>query len=69
MPTTLRVFDPAMSCSSGVCGPSIDADLARRVALVPWFQQSGDERLDLVAGPSSQTAPNDLLSHRESATP
>ena len=44
-------------------------DLARRVALVPWFQQSGDGRLDLVAGPSSQTAPNDFLPQRESATP
>ncbi|MCL6570876.1 MAG: arsenic metallochaperone ArsD family protein, partial [Bacillus sp. (in: Bacteria)] len=25
----IQIFDPAMCCSSGVCGPSIDPDLLR----------------------------------------
>lgn len=28
----VRVFDPAMCCSSGVCGPSVDPHLARFAA-------------------------------------
>ena len=27
--TAVRVFDPAMCCSTGVCGPSVDPQLAR----------------------------------------
>ena len=34
MSTHVRVFDPAMCCSSGVCGPSVDPDLARMVGMV-----------------------------------
>ena len=41
MPTTLRVFDPAMCCSSGVCGPTLDADLARFAADLDWLQKQG----------------------------
>src|ERR1035437_7160609 len=29
MSTQVRVFDPAMCCSTGVCGPSVAPDLAR----------------------------------------
>ncbi|XXT34100.1 arsenic metallochaperone ArsD family protein [Sorangium sp. So ce448] len=29
MSVTIRVFDPAMCCSTGVCGPSIDPELTR----------------------------------------
>ena len=41
MPTTHRVFDPAMCCSSGVCGPTLDADLARFAADLDWLQKQG----------------------------
>ena len=26
MPAQIRVFDPAMCCSTGVCGPSVDPE-------------------------------------------
>jgi Arsenical resistance operon protein ArsD len=29
---TVRVFDPAMCCSTGICGPSIDPQLVRFAA-------------------------------------
>lgn len=41
MPASIRVFDPAMCCSSGVCGPSVDPELARFAADVDWLQKQG----------------------------
>ncbi len=41
MSVTIRVFDPAMCCSTGVCGPSVDPDLARFAADVDWIQKQG----------------------------
>lgn len=41
MPVAIRVFDPAMCCSSGVCGPSVDPELARFAADVDWLQKQG----------------------------
>ena len=41
MSATIRVFDPAMCCSTGVCGPSVDPDLARFAADVDWLQKQG----------------------------
>ena len=38
MSTTIRVFDPAMCCSSGVCGPQVDPDLARFAADLDWLK-------------------------------
>ena len=38
---TLRVYDPAMCCSSGVCGPSVDPDLARFAADLAWAKAQG----------------------------
>lgn len=37
----LRVFDPPMCCSTGVCGPSVDADLARFGADLEWLKKQG----------------------------
>ncbi len=39
--TTLQVYDPAMCCSTGVCGPSIDPDLARFAADLEWIASQG----------------------------
>ena len=33
----LEVFDPAMCCSSGVCGPSVDPLLSRFSADLDWL--------------------------------
>ena len=41
MSVTIRVFDPAMCCSTGVCGPTVDPDLARFAADVDWLQKQG----------------------------
>ena len=50
----IRVFDPAMCCSSGVCGPSVDPRLARFAADLDWLKSRGVsvERFNL----SQQTA-------------
>jgi hypothetical protein len=41
MSVTIRVFDPAMCCSTGVCGPTVDPELARFAADVEWLQKQG----------------------------
>ena len=39
----LRVFDPPMCCSTGVCGPAVDPELARFSADLEWLKQQGVE--------------------------
>lgn len=39
--STVKVFDPPMCCSSGVCGPTPDAALMRFAADLKWFQDQG----------------------------
>ena len=41
--TKLQVFDPAMCCSTGVCGPSVDPVLPRFAADVEWLKSKGVE--------------------------
>lgn len=52
---TVRVFDPAMCCSSGVCGPSIDPRLARFAADLGWLKGQGVavERFNLSQQPAA----------------
>ena len=38
---TLQVYDPAMCCSTGVCGPDVDPELANFAALLSQLQQRG----------------------------
>ena len=38
---TIEVFDPAMCCSTGVCGPAVDPDLARFAGDVEWLKEHG----------------------------
>jgi len=38
---TIQMFDPAMCCSSGVCGPSVDPLLARFSADLQWLSTQG----------------------------
>ena len=40
---TIEVYDPAMCCSTGVCGPSADADLARFAGDLDWLASVGVE--------------------------
>lgn len=55
MSVTLRVFDPALCCATGVCGPSVDAELARFAADVAWLQKQGVavERFNLSQQPGA----------------
>lgn len=39
----IEVFDPAMCCSTGVCGPSVDPDLARFAGDLDWLAAQGVE--------------------------
>lgn len=38
---TVEVFDPAMCCSTGVCGPSVDPALARFESDLRWLTDQG----------------------------
>ncbi|MEO8682603.1 MAG: arsenite efflux transporter metallochaperone ArsD [Vicinamibacterales bacterium] len=53
--TAVRVFDPAMCCSSGVCGPSVDPALARFAADLDWLKAQGVsvERFNLAQQPGA----------------
>lgn len=55
MSMTIRVFDPAMCCSTGVCGPSVDPELARFAADVDWLEKQGVkvERFNLSQQPAA----------------
>ena len=37
----IEVFDPAMCCSTGVCGPSVDPALATFAADLDWLSDRG----------------------------
>ena len=37
----LQVFDPAMCCSTGICGPSVDPALPRFAADLEWLKSKG----------------------------
>jgi hypothetical protein len=53
--TAVRVFDPAMCCSTGVCGPSVDPQLARFSADLEWLKSQGVsvERFNLAQEPAA----------------
>lgn len=53
--TAVRVFDPAMCCSTGVCGPSVDPQLARFAADLVWLKGQGVsvERFNLAQEPAA----------------
>ena len=54
----LEVFDPAMCCSSGVCGPSVDPALARFAGDAEWLSARGVavERFNLAQQPGAFAA-------------
>jgi len=53
--TAVRVFDPAMCCSTGICGPSIDPQLVRFAADLDWLKGQGVvvERFNLSQQPGA----------------
>jgi AhpD family alkylhydroperoxidase len=53
--TAVRVFDPAMCCATGICGPSVDPQLARFAADLDWLKSQGVsvERFNLSQQPAA----------------
>jgi AhpD family alkylhydroperoxidase len=51
----LKIYDPAMCCSSGVCGPDVDPVLVRFAADLKWLQEQGAEvqRFNLSRSPAA----------------
>lgn len=39
--TSVHVFDPAMCCSTGICGPSVDPAVVRFAADLAWLTTQG----------------------------
>ena len=39
--TTIQIFDPALCCSSGVCGTEVDQALVNFSADADWARQNG----------------------------
>ena len=56
--TAVHVFDPAMCCSTGVCGPSVEPELARFAADLDWLKSQGIsvERFNLSQQPGAFAA-------------
>ena len=54
----VEVFDPAMCCSTGVCGPKVDPALARFAADLHWLanQKVAVERYNLAQQPQAFAA-------------
>lgn len=55
--TVLHVFDPAMCCSTGVCGPLVNPVLPRFAADLNWLKSQGVqvERFNLAQNPDTFT--------------
>jgi hypothetical protein len=54
----LRIYDPALCCSTGVCGPEVDDGLVRFAADVAWLIAQGVpvERYNLAQEPGAFVA-------------
>lgn len=53
--TVVRVYDPPLCCSTGVCGPSVDPKLARFAGDLLWLESQGAavERFNLAQQPAA----------------
>lgn len=72
---SIQVFDPALCCSSGVCGTDVDQKLVDFSADVDWAKQQGAqiERFNLAQQPmafaDNAAVKNLLQQHGEAALP
>lgn len=55
---TVSVYDPAMCCPTGVCGPSVDPELGRISQDLRWVESQGArvERFNLAQEPNAFVA-------------
>lgn len=60
--TTVKVFDPAMCCPTGICGPSVDPALVRFAADLDWLKHQGItvERFGLSQQPAAFASDSDV---------
>jgi hypothetical protein len=72
---SIQIFDPAMCCSTGVCGIAVDQNLVTFAADVDWARQKGAqiERFNLSQQPlafaSNDTIKNLLQSAGQTVLP
>jgi hypothetical protein len=72
---TLHIFDPAMCCSTGTCGPEVDTKLVQFAADLDWLKSEGVivQRHNLSQNPAAfveNAAVNTALTERgEAALP
>ncbi len=59
MSVTIRVYDPALCCATGVCGTSVDPELARFAGDLAWLSARGVtiERYNLAQQPGAFVEP------------
>jgi len=64
----VRVFDPAMCCSTGICGPSVEPQLVRFAADLDWLKSQGVsvERFNLAQQPAAFAADSAVKTALES---
>ncbi|WIW70665.1 arsenite efflux transporter metallochaperone ArsD [Anaerosinus gibii] len=71
----IEIFDPAMCCSTGICGPSIDKELLRVATVINNIEKKGIKiiRYGLSSNPQAfimNTKVNELLrEHNEKILP
>ena len=71
----LHVFDPAMCCSTGVCGPEVDTKLVQFAADLDWLKSVGVivQRHNLSQNPAAfvenETVKTTLTEKGEAALP
>ncbi|MEI8288298.1 MAG: arsenite efflux transporter metallochaperone ArsD [Verrucomicrobiota bacterium] len=72
---TIQVFDPAMCCSTGVCGPEVDTKLVQFAADLDWLKAQDVivQRHNLSQNPAAfvenPTAQRTLMEKGEAALP
>lgn len=66
---TIRIFDPALCCSSGVCGPSVDPELVRVNADLEWLKKQGIKvtRFNLAQQPAEFAADEQVKNRLQSS--
>ena len=72
---TLQIFDPAMCCSTGVCGPEVDTKLVQFAADLGWLKTEGVivQRYNLSQNPAAfvenEAVQNSVTEKGEAALP
>ncbi|MBC7907218.1 MAG: arsenite efflux transporter metallochaperone ArsD [Rhodospirillaceae bacterium] len=63
----LEIFDPAMCCSTGVCGPEVDPMLVQFAADLKWVAEQGVtvQRYNLGQEPQAFAANADVVKQLE----